>query len=129
MEIHQIAKVIDRLKLIDLNQQEQADSIDVRSSFVNLGSFDNGSVSLIKYAGETPWERHADGNEFFLLLEGELLVTLLEETTTEFLLTKGDICIIPRNVWHRSKSDSQVTLLALIASEHGPVSTAEDPRI
>ena len=129
MEIYQISTEIDRLELIDLNQPEQADSVEVRSSFTNLGDFDGGSVSLIKYAGETPWERHADGDEFFLLLDGELKVTLLEETVTEFVLTKGDTCIVPRNIWHRSKADPQVTLLALIASEHGPVSTAEDPRI
>ncbi|MGD1918868.1 MAG: cupin domain-containing protein [Pleurocapsa sp.] len=129
MEICQITTAIDRLRLIDLNQPKQADSIDVRSSFINLGDFDGGSVSLIKYAGETPWERHADGDEFLLLLDGELKVTLLEEAATEFLLTKGATCIIPRNVWHRSLADPQATLLALIASEHGPVSTAEDPRI
>ncbi|MEL6493529.1 MAG: cupin domain-containing protein [Cyanobacteria bacterium J06623_7] len=128
MEIYQITTAIERLKLIDLNQPEQIDSTNMGESFIDLGNFDGGSVSLIKYAGETPWERHVDGDEFFLLLDGELQVTLLEETATEFLLTKGDTCIIPRNVWHRSKAASQVTLLALIASEHGPVSTAEDPR-
>ncbi|MBE9045856.1 cupin domain-containing protein [Pleurocapsales cyanobacterium LEGE 10410] len=129
MKIFKIPMLLDRLPLIDLNQANSKDSADVRSSFIDLGEFDRGSVSLIKYAGETPWERHVDGNEFFYLLEGELRVTLLREDLQEFVLTKGDTCIVPRNVWHRSKADSQVTLLALIASEHGAVSYAEDPRI
>ena len=129
MEIFKIPTLLDRLPLIDLNKINSENSAEMRSRYINLGEFDRGSVSLIKYAGETPWERHVDGDEFFYLLEGELRVTLLTEDSQEFILTKGDTCIVPRNVWHRSKADSQVTLLALIASEHGPVSYAEDPRI
>ncbi|PSB09519.1 hypothetical protein C7B62_12975 [Pleurocapsa sp. CCALA 161] len=129
MEIFKIPTLLDRLPLIDLNRIESEAAAEVRSSFINLGEFDRGTATLIKYAGETPWERHVDGDEFFYLLEGELRVTLLTEDMQEFVLTSGDTCIVPRNVWHRSKADSQVTLLALIASEHGAVSYAEDPRI
>ena len=128
MEIFKIATLLDRLPLIDLNRILQGDFAEMESSYINLGEFDRGSVSLIKYAGETPWDRHVDGDEFFYLLEGELRVTLLQENPQEFVLTTGDTCIVPRNVWHRSKADFQVTLLALIASNHGPVSYDQDPR-
>ncbi|MEM9274931.1 MAG: cupin domain-containing protein, partial [Cyanobacteria bacterium P01_F01_bin.143] len=105
-------------------------SIEIESAFVNLGSFDQGSVFLGKWCGQTPWEFHPDGDEFLLILEGNLLVTLLKDDySQEILMDKGSTCIIPRAIWHRSRADFPVTLLAIIGSQHGAVSFAQDPRV
>ena len=128
MHAHNIDSLIPRLPLLALENHPSRSEME--SAFFNLGSFDDGSAFLGKWSGETPWELHPEGDEFLLILEGNLLVTLLTENyTKETLLDKGTTCIIPRAVWHRTKADYPVTLLAILGSQHGAVSFASDPRV
>lgn len=127
MQTYNLEALIPELSLLAL--ENNPTPAEMESSFLNLGSFDDGSVFLGKWSGQTPWELHPDGDEFLLVLEGNLLVTLLvEDYTQEILVDRGTTCIIPRAVWHRSRADSPVTLLAIIGSQHGAVSRALDPR-
>ncbi|MGD1917578.1 MAG: cupin domain-containing protein [Pleurocapsa sp.] len=128
MHTHNLEALIAHIPLLDL--ENNPTQVEMESSFMNLGSFDDGSVFLGKWSGQTPWELHPDGDEFLLILEGNLIVTLLQEDCSqEILVDKGTTCIIPREVWHRTQADSPVTLLAIIGSRHGAVSVAKDPRI
>ena len=127
MQIYNLEALIPKLSLLAL--ENNPTQTEIESAFLNLGSFDNGSVSLGTWSGQTPWELHPDGDEFLLILKGSLLVTLLKDDySQEILMDKGTTCIIPRGVWHRSRADSPVTLLAIIGSQHGAVSFACDPR-
>ncbi len=81
-----------------------------------------------RFPGRSPWERHVDGDELFHVLDGEVEVTLLgEDDSTWVTLPEGSIFVIPSGTWHRADARSVVTLLTLRATDHGPVSFAEDP--
>lgn len=128
MKTHDIQALITQLPLLALNNNPS--QAEIESSFINLGLFDSGCVSLGKFSGETPWELHPDGDEFIFILDGKLIVTLLDtDNSQEIIVNQGNSCIIRRNVWHRNRADSPVTLLAVMASQHGGVSFAEDPRV
>lgn len=128
MKTHDIQALITQLPLLNLNNSPS--QAEIESSFFNLGLFDSGFVSLGKWCGKTPWELHPDGNEFIFILDGKLIVTLLDtDNSQQIIVEKGNSCIVPRNVWHRTQADFPVTLLAVIASQHGGVTFAEDPRV
>lgn len=46
-----------------------------------------------------------------------------------YQLNKDDVFIVPAGVWHRSCAEQPVTLLSVLASTHGPVSYAKNPKV
>jgi quercetin dioxygenase-like cupin family protein/predicted DNA-binding protein (MmcQ/YjbR family) len=77
---------------------------DVKSlKFQELSRFNQGSVGVfVASKGVSPWEYHADSDEFLYVLEGEVEVTVLAEDETHAArLTAGSCLVIPRGHWHR----------------------------
>ncbi|MEM6447660.1 MAG: cupin domain-containing protein [Cyanobacteria bacterium P01_D01_bin.123] len=124
--IHQIDQIAPTLVPLDLHQPLSLERLG--ESFSELGSVDKGSASVGTWFGQTPWENHA-GDEFLYVLDGEVSITLLRNDTPEdYRLVPGSVFIVPAQVWHRSHAEQPVTMLAVLASPHGPVSYAGDPR-
>jgi len=74
------------------------------------------------------WERHPDGDELLYILEGELEMMLLRESTSEKAsLESGSLFVVPQGVWHRPYAKSDVRLL-FATPVRTETSTAEDPR-
>jgi mannose-6-phosphate isomerase-like protein (cupin superfamily) len=67
-------------------------------------------VMVVKVLGEFVWHRHAESDDFFLVLSGRLLIDLPDETVT---LDPGELFVVPRGVEHRPRAD-QLTELLLI---------------
>ncbi|MFI5315960.1 MAG: cupin domain-containing protein [Myxococcota bacterium] len=95
-----------------------------------LGSLDRASIFLSKFSGDdAPWERHPDGDELIVVLEGGGEITVLTENgpvTSE--LRPGRLFVCPKGLWHRARPQPAMTALyvtPVAGSEH---SFAEDPR-
>ena len=74
------------------------------------------------------WERHPDGDELLYILEGELEIMLLRDSTSEQAsLQPGSLFVVPRGVWHRPYAKTDVRLL-YVTPARTETSTAEDPR-
>ncbi|MFE1308348.1 cupin domain-containing protein [Streptomyces sp. NPDC058755] len=59
-------------------------------------------VRVAKVEGEHVWHVHDDTDEFFLVLDGELHISLREpagERTA--VLPKGSVFTVPRGTWHK----------------------------
>ena len=106
-----------------------ADSLEkIRAAGAALGSFDAGNITLGYFAGTSPWERHSEGDELLLVLDGEVAVTLLhddDEGQDEVVIPNGSIFVIPRGRWHRTAARLPVKIFTLRATDHGPVSFEE----
>jgi mannose-6-phosphate isomerase-like protein (cupin superfamily) len=101
----------------------------VRAAGKELGKFDKGVASVTRMRGQSPWERHAKGDELFYVISGGLsfrLLTKAAERTVD--VPKGAVFIVPRGVWHRSRSRRGTAVLVVRGSEHGPIAFADDPR-
>lgn len=101
----------------------------IRGSGAQLGAFDQGDIRVSRWSGQSPWERHVDGDEFFYVLDGEVEFTLLtDDESVQVNVPRGSIFVVPRGRWHRSFARNAVTLITVRGCDHGPVSFAEDPR-
>ena len=70
--------------------------------FWRLGDFNGGMAWLARFSGESPWERHPDGDELLHVLEGEVQVVLLDEDgPLRARVRAGSVFVVPRGVWHR----------------------------
>jgi mannose-6-phosphate isomerase-like protein (cupin superfamily) len=69
-------------------------------------------VRIAKVAGEHVWHVHDHTDEFFLVLDGELRISLREDGTERtVVLPKGAVYVVPRGVEHRPSSGTGASIL------------------
>jgi mannose-6-phosphate isomerase-like protein (cupin superfamily) len=110
---------------------------DVPETVKKLGSQDSREFAHLNRCAvgvfRTPqdswlWECHPDGDELLYILEGELEMTLLRESTSEQAsLRPGSLFVVPKGVWHRPYAKTDVRLL-YVTPARTETSTADDPR-
>src|SRR5262245_1505199 len=94
-----------------------------------LGSLDKATIMVTKFAGLAPWERHPDGDELIVVLEGGGDITVLTENgpvTSE--LRPGMLFVCPKGLWHRANAQPAMVALYVTPLGGGEHSWAADPR-
>ena len=97
-------------------------------AFATLADLGYGGVFAGRFEGESPWERHTNGDELVHILAGETQLTLLSDAGPQVLkMTAGMLTVVPQGCWHRFHASGVVTVLTVTPqlSDH---STADDPR-
>lgn len=75
----------------------------------------NGSeVMVAKGHGSYPWHRHDHTDDFFLVLQGSLVIEMRDTSIT---LDAGEMFVVPKGVEHRPIADSD-TYFVLIEPPH-----------
>jgi len=65
-------------------------------------------VRMVKVQGEFTWHRHADTDEFFLVLAGQLTIQLRDR---DVVLGPRELFVVPRGVEHCPRADAETALL------------------
>ncbi len=63
-----------------------------------VSTFNDSDVMVVRVEGEFVWHSHADTDDFFLLLHGELEIELRDRIVS---LKPGELFVVPRGVEHR----------------------------
>ena len=63
-----------------------------------VGALNGQLVKVAKVQGSFDWHHHADEDEMFLVLKGELVIEMRDD---EVRLAPGEFFIVPRGVEHR----------------------------
>lgn len=63
-----------------------------------VARYNDHEVRLVKVEGEFIWHHHADTDELFLILDGELDMEFRDRTVT---LQSGDLIVVPKGTEHR----------------------------
>jgi mannose-6-phosphate isomerase-like protein (cupin superfamily) len=77
-------------------------------------------IKLAKLEGEFVWHSHADTDELFLVISGELTIELREGPVQ---LGAGQMFVVPRGVEHRPVADGEVQ--AVLIEPAGVVNTGD----
>lgn len=85
-----------------------------------VGTVNDYDVKVVKVLGEFVEHAHADTDEFFLVLDGELVIELPEG---EVRLGPHDTYVVPKGVRHRPRSIVETT--ALLFEPAGVVNTGD----
>jgi PhnB protein len=103
---------------------------DLRAAVRHVARLDELTLGVMSYTGQTPWERHPDGDELLFALDGEVEVTVLtDDGPVRETVRKGSAFVCPRGLWHRQLARESVSMLYGTATETSEVSFAEDPRV
>lgn len=95
-----------------------------------LGTYGDCTLGIGRYlSGTSPWERHSNGDELFLVTDGELDVEVLNEdgTSQRFKIGDGGLFVVPRGKWHQLTATDNVTVFYVSPSQDGVERTREHP--
>jgi mannose-6-phosphate isomerase-like protein (cupin superfamily) len=73
-----------------------------------IGELNGQHVKLVKVEGEFIWHQHADEDELFLVLSGQLSIHLRDRTID---LEQGEFFIVPRGIEHKPVAESETHIL------------------
>ena len=91
----------------------QTPEAEARASFVALAPFRDGAVFAGNFSGETPWERHRNGDELVHVLDGAAILTIMTtDGAQSFPLTAGMVIVVPQGHWHRFRVPKSVTVVS-----------------
>lgn len=76
-----------------------------------VADYNGNDVMVVKFQGEFPFHKHDDTDDFFLVLEGEVIME--GETGDQVALGPGDLCIVPRGMVHRPRAETEAKVLLI----------------
>ena len=99
-------------------------------SFLSFNDFNGHAFGTCDVTGISPvWEMHPDTDEFFYIVEGEVLFTLLEDTgPVDYIAQAGSSFVIPQGLWHRPGAPEGAKFIYFTPGE-SLHSELEDPRL
>jgi mannose-6-phosphate isomerase-like protein (cupin superfamily) len=75
-----------------------------------VAAFNGHDVTVVKVKGEFVWHSHADTDDFFLVLKGNIVIQMREG---DVRLGPGDLYIVPKGVEHRPVAVEEAHLLLI----------------
>ena len=75
-----------------------------------IAEMNNYQFKLAKVQGDFVWHSHAETDEAFVVIEGELCI---EFRDGEVNLSSGEMYVVPKGVEHRPRADGEVKLLLI----------------
>ena len=98
--LHNALEIIDEKALSDANQYRWYNQTlcKVNDSVIRLGVVQ----------GEYHWHKHDEDDEFFYVVEGQLLIDLEDRTIT---LSPRQGCVIPKATVHRTRALERTVIL------------------
>ncbi len=76
-----------------------------------VASYNDNDVMVVKFKGEYPFHQHADSDDFFLVLEGEVTMEYQDHDSVTF--GPGELVIVPKGVVHRPQAAEEVKVLLI----------------
>ncbi len=75
-----------------------------------VSRFNDHDIMVVKVKGEFNWHSHADTDDLFLVLSGQLTIQLREG---DVVLKPGELYVVPKNVEHCPKAEEETHLLLI----------------
>jgi mannose-6-phosphate isomerase-like protein (cupin superfamily) len=115
-------------KAVLRGRSKDTPAAEARATFAVLAPFRDGSIFAGSFSGDSPWERHRNGDELVLILDGRTTLTIMTDGGPEsFEMHAGMIIVVPQGHWHRFHAPERVTVLSATPqpTDH---TAADDPR-
>lgn len=76
-----------------------------------VAGYNGNDIMVVKFAGEFPFHVHDDSDDFFLVIEGEVILD--QEGGDSVVLRPGELCVIPAGVFHRPRAVTEAKVLLI----------------
>ena len=94
-----------------IGRTPQSDEVDWAAT---LGQVGNAGVYVVDYSGASEWERHSQGDEIVMLLNGATtLFMLIDGEDVPYSLAEMELIVVPDNTWHRFETPTRSQILTV----------------
>ncbi len=76
-----------------------------------VADYNGNDVMVVKFQGEFPFHHHPDTDDFFLVLEGEMVMDIEGEPPRT--VRAGELFVVPKGVTHRPRADQECKVLLI----------------
>jgi len=76
-----------------------------------VSDYNSNEVMVVKFKGEFPFHKHDATDDFFYVLEGEMIMDI--EGGESKTVKAGELFVVPQGVVHRPRAESEVKVLLI----------------
>ena len=76
-----------------------------------VADYNDNEVMVVKFKGEFPFHKHDNTDDFFVVLEGEMIMDI--EGQEPQTVKAGELFIVPEGVVHRPRAEEEVKVLLI----------------
>ena len=95
-----------------------------------VADYNDNEVMVVRFQGEFPFHMHEDTDDFFLVLQGEMVMDIEEASHP---VKAGELIIVPKGVTHRPRAEAECQVLLIepkgVPNTGDPATAAPKPRI
>ena len=73
--------------------------------------YNDNDVMVVKFKGEYPFHKHETTDDFFYVLEGEMIMDI--EGKPSQVVRAGELFVVPKGVVHRPRAETEVKVLLI----------------
>lgn len=93
-----------------INLKEKADKIKELHSYKLIAEMNDYHFKLVKAKREFVWHKHAETDEVFWVIEGNLRIDLRDGPLN---LGPGEMVVIPKGLEHKSTCEEECTIMLI----------------
>jgi mannose-6-phosphate isomerase-like protein (cupin superfamily) len=109
-----IPEILSRLAYLPNRTPTMAFSGGAEMAFAEIAAYRDGAVYVGFYSGSSEWERHPNGDEVVLVLEGSTTCVLHAGGKEEAVrLGPNELLVVPANTWHRFEASKGLKVLTV----------------
>ncbi|WP_227271413.1 cupin domain-containing protein [Roseobacter weihaiensis] len=95
-----------------------------------VADYNDNDVMVVRFQGAFPFHLHEDTDDFFLVLQGEMVMDL---EGSAHPVKAGELFVVPRGVTHRPRAEVECHVLLIepkgVPNTGDPATAAPKPRI
>lgn len=76
-----------------------------------VADYNDNEIMVVKFQGAFPFHLHEDTDDFFLVLEGEMVMDI--EGGAAHPLRTGELFVVPKGVTHRPRAEHECKVLLI----------------
>ncbi|HEX6979482.1 MAG TPA: cupin domain-containing protein [Alphaproteobacteria bacterium] len=76
-----------------------------------VSDYNDNDVMVVKFKGEYPFHKHDTTDDFFYVLEGEMIMDI--EGQPSQVVRAGELFVVPKGVVHRPRAAEEVKVLLI----------------
>jgi mannose-6-phosphate isomerase-like protein (cupin superfamily) len=96
-----------------------------------VADYNENEVMVVKFQGKFPFHLHESTDDFFLVLDGEMVMDL--EDGVSYPVKAGELFVVPKGVTHRPRAERECQVLLIEPKGEpntgDPATAAAKPRL
>lgn len=123
-----ISDILEGVSYLPCRTPEMAIEGGAEDAFALVADYRDGAIYVGHYSGNSEWERHANGDEIVMALQGRTtLVLRIDDDDERIELYSNEMAVVPKNTWHRFEDSADLKVLTVTPrpTDH----RLDDPRL